>query len=239
MWAIVFFSLICCGVGALPVPRYSWLFKCNTTVPYAHNVILEVIEGQRLVAAAFQAGDTEGARMHIRFTMSNDDGETWSDAQVVVQRNTSAWGPVLHFNVTTNSLLLFYALSNSSTQTNFSNPGGDLFFIESRDLGLTWGQQRPMRFAGVTPPGEPKYLVNQMAITPTGAWVLPYGTTTAGYPNTTGRAGVLISRDAGKLWTSHPDLLFVIPPAPYVSAILEPAVVYLSSGGLSDAHAHC
>ena len=40
--------------------EYSWMFNCSDAVPYAHNVILEPIIGTNNLAAAFQAGSTEG-----------------------------------------------------------------------------------------------------------------------------------------------------------------------------------
>ena len=40
--------------------EYSWMFNCSDAVPYAHNVILEPIIGTNKLAAAFQAGSTEG-----------------------------------------------------------------------------------------------------------------------------------------------------------------------------------
>ena len=45
-----------------PYSEYSWLFNCSEAVPYAHNVILEPIPGTNKLAAAFQAGSTEGWR---------------------------------------------------------------------------------------------------------------------------------------------------------------------------------
>ena len=52
-------------------PTYSWMFRCDAQVPYAHNVILEPLGGNA-IAAAFQAGSTEGGNMHLRFTVSPD-----------------------------------------------------------------------------------------------------------------------------------------------------------------------
>ena len=65
-----------------------------------------------------------GGDMHLRFTMSPDLGRTWGDSKIVVPsaNRRSAWGPVLHYNSTTGSLHLFYAVSRSFT-ANFSNPG--------------------------------------------------------------------------------------------------------------------
>ena len=61
-----------------------------------------------------------------------------------------------------------------------------------------------------------------MAVLSTGEWLLPFGTTAPNYPRTAGKAGVLISGDAGQTWTEHGDLR--IPKDPYISAILEPAI---------------
>lgn len=61
-----------------------------------------------------------------------------------------------------------------------------------------------------------------MAVLPSGEWLLPFGTTAPDYPRTAGKAGVLVSTDAGETWTERGDLR--IPKAPYISAILEPAI---------------
>ena len=99
--------------------------------------------------------------------------------------------------------------------------GGDLYYKISSDLGRSWSAGTKF-FTQEAFDGNPKYVVNQMAILSTGEWLLPFGTTAPGYPRTAGKAGVLVSTDAGKTWTEHGDLQ--IPKAPYVSAILEPAI---------------
>ena len=70
--------------------------------------------------------------------------------------------------------------------------------------------------------GHPKYVVNQLAILPDGSWVLPFGSTAPGYPQTAGSAGLLISSDYGHSWSESSTLS--IPPKPNISAILEPAI---------------
>jgi hypothetical protein len=172
---------------------YAWMFNCSVDIPYAHNVVLESTRSG-LVAAAFQAGSTEGGDMHLRFTTSADDGASWSKSSVAVPSldARSAWGPVLKSDGS--SLFLFYALSRTAT-ANFSNPGGDLFYQTSDDLGTSWSTG--MRILTVEAfDGNPKYFVNQLVVLPSGEWLIPFGTTGAGYPRTAGAAGLLISTDA-------------------------------------------
>lgn len=73
--------------------------------------------------------------MHLRFTLSLDLGRTWGESNIVVPsaNRRSAWGPVLHYNSTTGSLHLFYAVSRSFT-ANFSNPGPINMIISMRLL---------------------------------------------------------------------------------------------------------
>ena len=119
---------------------------------------------------------------------------------------------------------LFYAVSRSFTK-NFSNPGGDLFYKTSDDMGNTWSEG-VLFYSEDDFDGNPKYFVNQLAVLPGGKWVLPFGTTAPGYPRTAGKAGVLISSDGGDTWQESGNL--TIEKAPYISAILEPAI---SPGG--------
>ena len=212
---------------------YAWMFNCSVDIPYAHNVVLETINSSSsgLVAAAFQAGSTEGGDMHLRFTTSADDGASWSKSSVAVPSldARSAWGPVLKSDGS--SLFLFYALSRTAT-ANFSNPGGDLFYQTSDDLGTSWSTG--MRILTVEAfDGNPKYFVNQLVVLPSGEWLIPFGTTGAGYPRTAGAAGLLISTDtAHSKWTLLQPR-FEIPTAHYISSILEPALALAKTDSLT------
>jgi hypothetical protein len=204
MLLVFFVSLfvsVCC------LPSYSWLFNCTYNIPYAHNVILQHMEASKeffpnakscdpqtnlcnLIAAVFQAGSTEGADMFLSYTRSFDLGESWEKTRVAVPSfGRSAWGPVMHYNQSTSTLWLFFALSLDPAQPAFSNPGGDLYYQISTDFGNTWGEAVSMYTQeGGVPVGQPKYLVNQLTVLASGALVMPYGSTQKGYPKTSGSA---------------------------------------------------
>lgn len=67
-----------------------------------------------ILASSFQAGNTEGGEMYLRFARSFDlDLSLEPSAKVVPCTNESSMGPVLHYNDSSSVLSLFYARSRN------------------------------------------------------------------------------------------------------------------------------
>ena len=162
----------------------SWIFRTTEVVPYAHNVILESCTGR--LYAAFQAGNTEGGSMYLSIAWSLD-ATTWSHPQIVVQsfNDRSAWGPVLKCD-DRGVLHLFYAMSKAKVE-DFSNPGGDLYRKTLSD-GV-WSDGRLICNQSSWGNDDPLYFVNQLVTLEDGSWLIPFGSTSQGYPASSGAAG--------------------------------------------------
>ena len=126
--------------------RFDWILELDRegeALKYGHMVVVErftVLRGGEEVigiAAAFQANEAEGAegnhRQHIRFSVSYDNGKTWTPSICVMYGLQASWSPVLHWDAWTDEegekrgvLFLFYSESRKER-----SPGGDIKCIKA------------------------------------------------------------------------------------------------------------
>eukprot|EP00899_Mesostigma_viride_P006786 jgi/Mesvir1/16108/Mv08396-RA.3 len=216
---------------------YSWVAELEPGKPdgitYCHMVTLAKVQGPSpssdpaapVLAAAWQAstGGHEGTDLqHLRFSLSHDQGNTWSPSKPVMWGLAAVWSPVLHCDEPSGRLFLFYSVSRKAR-----SPGGDIQMISTADLGNTWSDP-VIVYAHEADGGVPKVLANRLCVLrENGRWVLPFWrepphsyleyaqyhplkeaapTATARMPpgappeSRRGSAGALISDDRGQTW---------------------------------------
>ena len=119
--------------------RHDWVLRFDDEreqLEYAHMVVIEKVpvrgptnEERVLLAAAWQANEVKGEGsqgQHIRFSLSEDEGKTWSPSVCLMYGLQALWSPVLFFDTTQEYLYLFYSESRKAL-----SPGGDIKYIRS------------------------------------------------------------------------------------------------------------
>ncbi|KAK3272442.1 hypothetical protein CYMTET_19261 [Cymbomonas tetramitiformis] len=104
-----------------PNVSYDWIFRFQSEgasigITYCHMINIERVDyqGTTLLVGAWQASEAgcEGAAgQHIRFSSSEDAGQTWSPSTCVMWGLHAIWSPILHFDQATGKLFLFYSES--------------------------------------------------------------------------------------------------------------------------------
>ncbi len=90
--------------GPLAELNFSWVLKyAESRFKYASSSSLVVIDkaGAKLLALAYQAAEAahEGDRgQHLRFALSRDGGNTWSESKCVMWGAAPLWSPTLHYD---------------------------------------------------------------------------------------------------------------------------------------------
>lgn len=90
--------------GPLAELTFSWVLKyAESALKYASSSSLVVIDkaGTKLLTCAFQAAEAahEGdRRQHLRFTLSRDGGNSWSESKCVMWGAAPLWSPTLHYD---------------------------------------------------------------------------------------------------------------------------------------------
>ncbi|GMI55231.1 hypothetical protein TeGR_g4640, partial [Tetraparma gracilis] len=185
--------------------------------------------------------------MFLMYSKSRDGGASWSTATTIVPSSDgrSAWGPVLtcaaepdETGAEVQKLALFYAFSRNSTDA-FSNPGGDLYSIVSYDDGETWTEEPRLIMSqedSAMGAENPLYFVNQAIETDT-HYLIPYGSTSDGYPSSSGAASLLsLEKGPRALEEGTWETIARTFEIPYgeagtpMSSILEPALAKITQG---------
>lgn len=122
------------------------------------------------------------------------------------------WAPVLHLHRAAkpgerDTLWLFFSESTKCLRTFADmpprwSPGGDIRAVSSID-GFSWSKPKTL-VTGAEEGGNPKVIANKLAVTKTGAWVLPYwgevSSARGCHTSQSTVSGVLVSKDRGHTW---------------------------------------
>lgn len=91
--------------GPLAEVAFSWVLKyADSAFKYASSSSVAVIkqqDGSKLLAVAYQAAEVshEGDRtQHLRFALSRDGGESWTESKCVMWGAAPLWNPTLHYD---------------------------------------------------------------------------------------------------------------------------------------------
>lgn len=188
---------------------------------YGHMVMLSRMPSRalwRFVVAWQASGGLEGAPgQEIVLSFGDDPMKSdWTPplvAPLTQSNRLPVWGPVLHYDETTDELWLFYSHSTSCAKGDPRHrryaPGGDIQYVRSVD-GLTWTAPKTI-VTQAWDGGIPKVLANQLIVhRQTGDWILPFWReqphSSACRPRADRSkptsAGVLMSPDSGRTWKS-------------------------------------
>ena len=197
----------------VPVRHRSYMFECNSTWPYVHNGMLEILPGG-IVAGAFQAGASEGSDdQTVLFALSFDGGTTWEPPSVVtpVGQAGAQWAPILRFDPVSELLWLYFVADQQ------------LFAVVSDNFGQTWSAPSPLHVGRHNTDSRIVYTCNKAVIATASSGVrrliLPFDSVD---PN---RAFLATSNDGGWHWSVHGNLS--VPSSTY----LEPAVAATGTAG--------
>ncbi|KAL4445290.1 hypothetical protein ABPG77_011115 [Micractinium sp. CCAP 211/92] len=159
--------------GPLAELNFSWVLKyAESRFKYASSSSLVVIDkaGAKLLALAYQAAEAahEGDRgQHLRFALSRDGGNTWSESKCVMWGAAPLWSPTLHYDAGSGRLFLFYSESRKSL-----SPGGDIKVVSSSDLGETWSAPA-LIYSHEADEEVPKVCGSRLLVAKDGTWYLP------------------------------------------------------------------
>jgi hypothetical protein len=192
--------------------EHHWVYKTSSSVPYVHMAMIAALPNNTIAVAFQESSIGEGCNdQSIFFTTSVDGGVTWQSPSVAAKADYACWGPVLHYDVDTSRLFMFYSVSNyqqNRTPTNCgslgqSYPGGTINYITSSDAGVTWSA--PTVILPFDSRGNiSKMTANHLLVTPSGSWLLPFweeGRTV--YDLVPDCSAVLISEDKGATWQAY------------------------------------
>lgn len=200
--------------GSSSSVEHHWVFQTSSTTQYCHMSTIELLPGGTL-AVAFQAahvseGDDDQSIFFKTGTVA--DPGSWTPHRVVVAGGQyPVWGPVLHWENTTQALYMWYSVSGdfNTRGPGRAYPGGNIYQIISKDEGQTWGPpQLLLPFYSPSRGNVSKVTANKIGIAHDGTWMLPYWQE-AHTANDTGKscAGVLLSHDKGASWQESPAFI--------------------------------
>jgi hypothetical protein len=185
---------------------------------YSHMSTIEQI-GNGTYMAAWQTSHVGEGHLdqHIRFTVSHDNGTTWSEpASAIPYTDIPLWGPALFYNPKIKRMFLYYSQSvsvNCNITRSRCAPGGRLLFSYSDDLGAHWAEGVELVGFFSKERGDiAKVTANKPILTSSNysSWVIPFwqqaeqGTSIVAR-NTTGPpcGGVLITEDGGQTYKPY------------------------------------
>eukprot|EP00899_Mesostigma_viride_P008044 jgi/Mesvir1/17240/Mv07652-RA.2 len=198
----------------------SWVSNLKPSLHYNHMITMARMANGTLAAAWQASVESEGSEdQHIRLTFSTDkEGRHWQPSRKLkVRRDGAQWSPVLHFDVASSQLFLFFSESRGCirpvTPPKWA-PGGDIKVTRSKD-GVNWSPPRVVH--SMDADGTiPKVIANKMVVLSSGEWLLPYWRENlilqkSNWPkgqehcraDASAYAGVLVSADSGQTWQAH------------------------------------